>query len=367
MLEEKKNSLQFFGILGFGLSTSYRTIILPMKLIIQIPCFNEADTIAGTLALLPRKMTGFDQVEVLVIDDGSSDGTVEAAQMGGADHVVCLAHHTGLAGAFAAGLDICLRLGADVIVNTDADNQYEAKDISLLLEPIITRQAEMVVGDRGVATLQAFSPLKRKLQTLGSRVVSRASNLNVPDATSGFRAMTREVALRTMVLSEYSYTLETLIQAGNHKVKVASVPIRTNPTQRPSRLMKGIPDYLRNSTITILRAYAMYRPLRVFFAVGALVFMAGFVIGLRYLILRYFLGLGAGNIQSLILAAVLMIIGFQTFIIGLVADLISFNRKILEEILYRMRKKDTEASSIHQSEGQELESMLETHGLDHLK
>jgi glycosyltransferase involved in cell wall biosynthesis len=335
-----------------------------MKLIIQIPCYNEAETIAGTLLLLPRKIDGFDRVEVLVIDDGSKDGTAACAQQAGADHVICLPHHAGLAGAFAAGLDACLQLGADVIVNTDADNQYEAQDIPLLLEPIISGQAEMVVGDRGVANLKSFSPLKRKLQTLGSRVVSRASNISIPDATSGFRAMTREVALRTMVLSEYSYTLETLIQAGNHKIAVTSVPIRTNPPQRPSRLMKGIPHYLRNSSITIMRAYAMYRPLRVFFAVGGVVFMAGVILGIRYLILRYFLGLGAGNIQSLILAAVLMIIGFQTLMIGLIADLISFNRKILEEVLYRVRRNDIVQSLFHQPSDDETEVLEKIQNMD---
>lgn len=308
-----------------------------MKLIIQIPCYNEAETLPSTLRLLPRKFDGFDQVEVLVIDDGSKDGTSEAARMAGADHVLCLPHHFGLAGAFAAGLDASLRLGADVIVNTDADNQYESQDIALLLAPIVRGESELVIGDRGVATLANFSPLKRRLQTIGSRVVSGASQLSIPDATSGFRAMTREVALRTMVLSNYSYTLETLIQAGNRKTSVTSIPIRTNPTPRPSRLMRGITDYLMNSSITIVRAYTMYRPLRVFTTIGALMLLAGMGIGLRFLFLRFVQGLGGGNIQSLILAAVLLIVGFQTVLIGLVADLISFNRKILEEVNYRLR------------------------------
>lgn len=308
-----------------------------MKLIIQIPCYNEAETIAGTLRLLPRKIDGFEQVEILVIDDGSQDGSAELARAAGADYVICLPHHAGLAGTFAAGLSAALQLGADVIVNTDADNQYEAQDIPRLLEPILAGQAELVVGDRGVATLRAFSPLKRRLQTLGSRVVSQAAGLNVPDATSGFRAMTREVALRTMVLSEYSYTLETLIQAGNHKVRVASVPVRTNPPERPSRLMRGIGQYLQNSGITIVRSYAMYRPLRVFFAIGAVLLLGGFLLMARFLVLFIMRGGNTGNVQSLILAAVLIIIGFQTFVIGLVADLIAFNRKILEEILYRVR------------------------------
>lgn len=316
-----------------------------MKLIIQIPCYNEAETIASTLKLLPRRIDGVEQVEVLVIDDGSKDSTVDAARLGGADHVLCLHSHVGLARAYAAGLDACLRLGADVIVNTDADNQYEAADIPLLLEPIIKGQAELVVGDRGVATLPFFSPIKRKLQSFGSRVVSQASGLNIPDATSGFRAMTREVALHTMVLSEYSYTLETLIQAGNRKVTVASVPIHTNPPQRPSRLMRGILDYLQNSSITIIRAYSMYRPLRVFLAIGALLMVAGTALGIRFLLLRFIFQQGAGNVQSLILAAVLLIIGFQTLVIGLVADLIAFNRKILEEILYRLRNMEISADS----------------------
>jgi len=308
-----------------------------MKLIIQIPCYNEADTISGTLHLLPRVIDGFDQVEFLVVDDGSSDGTADAARLAGADHIVCLPRHSGLAAAYAAGLDACLRLGADVIVNTDADNQYEAQDIPLLLKPILQGNAELVVGDRGVATLPNFSPLKRWLQTVGSRVVSQAAHLNIPDATSGFRAVTREVALHTMVLSDYSYTLETLIQAGNRKVKVVSVPIRTNATERPSRLMRGIGDYLRNSSTTILRAYAMYRPLRVFLAIGIVILLAGMALGVRFLYLYFVLGQGMGNIQSLILAAVLLIVGFQTMLIGLIADLIAFNRKILEEILHRVR------------------------------
>lgn len=311
-----------------------------MKLIIQIPCYNEAGTLAHTLQLLPHQMDGFDEVEILVVDDGSQDGTADAARMAGADHIVCLTHHTGLAGAYAAGLEACLRLGADVVVNTDADNQYEAQDIQLLVKPIVQGQAELVVGDRGVATLQSFSPIKRKLQTIGSRVVSRAANLNIPDATSGFRAMTREVALHTMVLSDYSYTLETLIQAGDRKVKVMSIPIRTNPPLRPSRLMRGVGDYLQKSTITIIRSYAMYRPLRVFFAIGLIMLAAGVLLILRFLVLFILRGGNTGNIQSLIIASILFIIGFQTMLIGLVADLIASNRKILEEVLYRLRKED---------------------------
>jgi glycosyltransferase involved in cell wall biosynthesis len=286
-------------------------------------------------------MEGFDEVEILIIDDGSQDGSAEIASQAGADHVVCLPHHVGLAGAFAAGLDACLRLGADVIVNTDADNQYEAQDIPLLLGPIIRGEAELVVGDRGVATLPSFSPIKRKLQTLGSRVVSQAAHFQIPDATSGFRAMTRGVALQTIVLSDYSYTLETLIQAGNRKIKVLCVPIRTNPTQRPSRLMRGIVDYIVNSSITIVRSYAMYRPLRVFTAIGLTIFFLGLIVVCRFLVLFFMRGGNTGNVQSLILAAVFIILGFQTLMIGLVADLIAFNRKILEEMLFKVRKIET--------------------------
>jgi len=309
-----------------------------MKLIIQIPCYNEAGVLASTLALLPRTLQGFDQVELLVIDDGSTDGTAEAARAAGVDHLVRLPFHKGLARAFAAGLDASLRCGADVIVNTDADNQYSAEDIPLLLAPILAGQAHIVIGDRGVADLEYFAPFKRKLQVLGSRVVSSAAGLDIPDATSGFRALTREAALRTMVLSDYSYTLETLIQAGNNRIPVMSVPVRTNPPTRSSRLIRSIPTYLRNSGVTIVRAFTLYRPLRVFTVLGLLLLLLGLGLGARFVVMRYWLGLEVNQIQSLILTAILLLAGFQTLLIGLVADLIAFNRKILEEILYRLKK-----------------------------
>jgi glycosyltransferase involved in cell wall biosynthesis len=308
-----------------------------MKLIIQIPCYNEAETLPETIRELPREVPGVDRVEFLVIDDGSQDGTAQAARDSGAHHVVRLPHHAGLAAAFAAGLDASLSLGADIIVNTDADNQYAASDILKIVAPIINGEAELVIGDRGVATLATFSPIKRRLQRIGSRVVSRAAGLDVPDATSGFRAMTREVAMRTNVLSDYSYTLETLIQAGNQRTRVASVRVQTNPPRRPSRLMRGTWDYLTHSTATIIRSYTMYRPLRVFFTVGALLVLLGAALVIRFLV-YYFQGLGGGHVQSLILAAVLLIVGFQTGLIGLVADLISKNRRLLEEIVFRLRK-----------------------------
>ncbi len=310
-----------------------------MKLIIQIPCYNEADVIGDTIRQLPRQIEGVDEVEVLVIDDGSQDATVQAAQEAGADHVLRLTHK-GLARAFAAGLDACLRLGADVIVNTDADNQYQAADIPALLAPLLAGQAELVVGDRGVAQLEHFAPVKRRLQVWGSGVVSRAAGVDIPDATSGFRALTREAALRTLVLSDYSYTLETLIQAGNSRITVASVPVRTNPPTRPSRLIRSLGSYLRNSTVTILRSYSMYRPLRVFSVIGGLLILGGVAIGARFVIMRYVLGLEVNQLQSLILAAVLSIVGFQTLMIGLVADLIAFNRKMIEEVLYRVRNEE---------------------------
>ncbi len=313
-----------------------------MKLIIQIPCYNEAQILPKTLAQLPKSMAGFDSVEVLVVDDGSTDNTSEAAREAGADHIVHLSRHLGLAQAFTHGLDASLRLGADVIVNTDADNQYRAEDIEKLVQPILTGEAEMVIGDRGVGSLAHFPPHKRALQTIGSRVVSATAGFEIPDATSGFRAVTRKVALETMVLSNYSYTLETLIQAGVRQVRVAFVPIETNPPERPSRLISSIRHYLVNSSVTILRSFAMYRALRIFTAISAVMLLAGTAIGVRFLV-AYFRGTGAGMVQSLILAAVFLIVGFITFLIGLLADLVSFNRKILEEVLYRLREHDSGA------------------------
>ena len=313
-----------------------------MKLIIQIPCYNEEETLPQTLHDLPRVLPGVDQTEWLVIDDGSIDRTPDVARASGVDHLVRLRRNQGLANAFLVGLEEALRLDADIIVNTDADNQYRGQDIERLVAPILAERADIVVGDRGVASVAHFSPIKRGLQRVGSWVVQQAAGTKIPDATSGFRALSREAALRTLILSEYSYTLETLIQAGARQMAVEYVSVQTNPQTRPSRLMRSLPEYLMQSSLTILRTYTLYRALRVFLGVGGLMIGAGMVLGLRFL---YFFVTDrgpAGHIQSLILAAILLIVGFQVCLIGLMADLISFNRKILEEILYRVRRMELE-------------------------
>ena len=319
-----------------------------MKLIIQIPCHNEAENLPLTLHDLPRTLPGIDVIEYLVIDNASTDLTAEVARQAGVQHVIHLPDK-GLAGAFIAGLEACLMQGADIIVNTDADNQYNAEDIQHLVEPILAGRAQLVIGDRGVANQKNFSPLKRLLQRLGSRVIALASGIHTPDATSGFRAISREAALRTLVFSNYSYTLETLIQAGAHVTAVEYVPVRTNPQTRPSRLMHNPYHFITSQIGTILRSYAMYRPLRVFSALSALVVMGGLALGIRYL---YFVshGQGGGHIQSVILAAVLWIVGFQVFLIGILADLIGFNRKIMEDMLYRVRKLEMEERELKDKE-----------------
>lgn len=313
-----------------------------MKLIIQIPAYNEASTLPQTLRDLPRSLPGVDAVEVLVVDDGSTDRTAQVARELGVHHVVRLQQHQGLAAAFTTGLETALQRGADIIVNTDADNQYAGEDIARLVQPILEGKADIVVGDRGVATLEHFSPVKRLLQKWGSWVVGRAAGIPIPDATSGFRAFTREAALRLTVLGEYTYTLETLIQAGARSMTVVYVPIRTNPQTRPSRLIRSITSFVALSAVTIVRFYTMYRPLRVFMTLGGILIAGGVALGLRFLSF-FLLNRGAGHVQSLILAAILTIVGFQVCLIGLVADLIQMNRKMLEEILYRVRKMELQA------------------------
>jgi glycosyltransferase involved in cell wall biosynthesis len=323
-----------------------------VKLIIQIPCYNEETDLPGTWHDLPRSIPGIDEIEVLVIDDGSTDGTVEVARQLGVHHILELRPHGGLARGFQSGLEEALRLGADIIVNTDADNQYRGEDIPRLIQPILERRADIVVGDRGVANLAHFSPLKRVLQRVGSRVVQLAANTRIPDATSGFRAYGRDAALRINVLSTFSYTLETLIQAGAWQMAITYVPITVNPNTRKSRLVKNIPYYLLYSAATIIRAYTMYRPLRVFSTIGLLFAALGGLLGVRFL---YFFIIGlaegapVGHVQSLILAAVLLIVGVQIGLIGLVADLIGFNRKLMEWTLYRVRRLELDRSDNHSS------------------
>ena len=308
-----------------------------MKLIVQVPCWNEEAVLPLTLADIPKQIAGVDEVEILVIDDGSIDRTVEVAQIAGVDHIVCLQEHQGLAAAFAAGLDTSLRLGADVIVNTDADHQYRGSDIERLIQPVLAGQADMVVGDRQTDTIPHFSPLKKLLQRLGSWVVRQASGTRIPDVTSGFRAYSREAALSLNVVSDYTYTLETIIQAGKKGIALAHVPITANEPTRESRLIRSVPDYLGRSASTILRIYTMYKPLRVFSIVGSVVLAASLALAGRYLYFL-FLGEGKGHIQSVVLAGVLLVLGVEVLLIGLVADLVSINRRLGEEVLLRVKK-----------------------------
>jgi glycosyltransferase involved in cell wall biosynthesis len=288
------------------------------------------------LGALPRQVEGFDRVEWLVIDDGSTDGTVDAARAGGVDHVVSFAKNQGLARAFMAGLDACVKLGADVIVNTDADNQYHAGDIPLLTKPVLTRKADLVVGARPISEIRHFPLIKRQLQKLGSWVVRRASRTTVPDAPSGFRAISREAALRLNVFNDYTYTLETIIQAGQKNMAIMSVPVRVNEPARPSRLVRSIPSYVRKSVVTIIRIFVVYKPFRFFAAIGLASFFAGLIVGLRFLY-HYFHDGGAGHVQSLIFASILLGMGIQTMLVAFLADLLAVNRRLMEDVQFRMR------------------------------
>jgi glycosyltransferase involved in cell wall biosynthesis len=308
------------------------------KLIIQIPCLNEAATLPATLADLPRSVPGIDVVEVLVIDDGSQDGTADVARACRVDHVVRLRRNKGLAAAFAAGIDASIKAGADFIVNTDADNQYAGHEIPKLLAPLLAGEADICIGDRNIGELEHMSWQKRQLQRLGSWVVRQVSNTTVPDTTSGFRAYTREAAMRMTVVSEFSYTLETIIQAGKRRMAIAHVPVETNARTRESRLFDSVFSYIKKSSATIVRIYAMYEPLKVFTYIGLVFFGSGLALVMRFLY-YYFTDItfGARYVQSLIIAAVLMIIGSLIMVIGLLADVISANRKLLEDLLYRVR------------------------------
>ena len=314
-----------------------------MKLIIQIPCYNEEATLGLTLSQLPRQLPGIDKIEWLVIDDGSRDRTVEVAQANGVDRIVSLRNNQGLAKAFMAGIEACLSAGADIIVNTDADNQYCAADISKLIAPILEGRAEIVIGARQINEIKDFSPLKKFLQRLGSFVVRMASNTRIPDAPSGFRAISREAALRLNVFNKYTYTLETIIQAGQRGLIVTSVPIRTNGYLRPSRLVKSIWVYVQHSILTIVRIFMTYRPLQFFMLLGTIPFSVGFLLCCRWLFL--FWGIFGDNpskprVPSLILAAILILIGVQLWIFGLVADMMSVNRQLLEDIQLRLRRQE---------------------------
>ncbi len=308
-----------------------------MKLIIQIPCLNEEASLPTTLAALPRSLPGIDSIEWLIVDDGSTDRTVEVARAHGVEHVVRFGTNQGLARAFMAGLEGAIRAGADIIVNTDADNQYDAADIPKLIEPILAGRAEMVIGARPIDEITHFSPFKKLLQKIGSWVVRKASGTSIPDSPSGFRAFSRNAALQLNVFSRYTYTLETIIQAGQKGIPITWVPIRTNADLRPSRLVKGIADYVRRSVFTILRIFLLYRPLRSFFWVGTVFITPGFFLLVRWLVF-YLQGSTRVRAPSLILAAILVLIGFQTWILGFVADLLAANRRLLEENQLRLRR-----------------------------
>lgn len=308
-----------------------------MKLIIQIPCYNEAETLEIALNDLPKQIEGIDKIEYLIINDGSKDNTVEVAKRWGVNYVVNFKKNKGLAKGFMAGLDACLKNGADIIVNTDADNQYNAEDIEKLVRPIIEGKADIVIGERPIDETEHFSPLKKKLQHLGSWVVRKASKSDIPDAPSGFRAYSREAAMQMNVVNEYTYTLETIVQAGRTKIAMDSVPIRTNAELRPSRLFSSMFGYVKKSMLTIIRAYMMYKPLMFFSLIGGISFAVGAVIGVRFLVF-FATGDGTGHIQSLILASTLMLLGFQTIVIGMLGDVIAANRKILEDVQYHVRK-----------------------------
>ena len=314
-----------------------------MKLIIQIPCYNEEKTLPITFRTLPRKIDGVDKIEVLIIDDGSTDNTATVAKKLGVDHIVQHIKNKGLAETFMTGINACLVYGADIIVNTDADNQYNSEDIEKLIQPIISGEADLVIGERPIENISHFSYIKKKLQRLGSWVVRHFSGTNIPDVTSGFRALSREAALKLNVISGFTYTLETIIQAGKKNLAVTYVPIRTNEKTRDSRLFRNIFHYIKKSIVTIFRIYTMYEPLKVFFALGSSFIGIALLISFRFLYF-YFSGNGQGHVQSLIFAAILFIIGFQVIVMGWLADLISMNRRLIEDQLYKIKKLEISAN-----------------------
>jgi len=319
----------------------------PIKVIIQIPCLNEENSLPIALAELPRELPGVETVEWLVIDDGSTDNTVEVARQHGVDHIVSHPKNLGLATAFMTGIQMALQKGADIIVNTDADNQYKSKFISDLIQPILENRAEFVIGARPISTIQGFSRIKKMLQKLGSWTVRLASGTDIPDAPSGFRAISKHAAKKLNVFSRYTYTLETIIQAGKKGIAITWVPVETNESIRPSRLLSSIPSYVIKSITTIIRIFIVYRPFRFFATIGALLLLAGTILLFRFLYF-YFFASGAGHIQSLIVSSILIGIGFHTILIAFIADLISVNRRLLEKInvsLYEKKQLKEEAST----------------------
>lgn len=310
-----------------------------MKLIIQIPCLNEEHTLPQTLADLPKEIEGVDSIEILVIDDGSTDKTVEVARNHGVHHILRFTNNKGLAKAFIAGINESIKLDGDIIVNTDADNQYYGGDIPKLIEPILKKEADIVVGDRQVETIRHFSPIKIFLQKFGSWVVRQLSSTEIPDATSGFRAYSRDAALQLNVVSDFTYTIETIISAGKKNLAITHVPVKTNKKLRESRLFPSIRVYLKRSLVTMLKVYSMYRPLKIFTIAGGISFLLGFAIGCRYLFF-FLMGQTEGHVQSLILSAILLIVGFQIIMMGIAAELISVNRQLLEDIQLRIKKKE---------------------------
>lgn len=310
-----------------------------MKLIIQIPCLNEAETLEIALNDLPKHIDGIDEIEYLIINDGSVDNTVEVARNWGVNYIVSFTKNKGLAKGFMAGIDACLRNGADIIVNTDADNQYCGEDIEKIVRPILEKKADVVIGERPIDATEHFSPLKKKLQHFGSYVVRVASKTDIPDAPSGFRAFSRDAAMHLNVMNNYTYTLETIVQAGRTSMAITSVPIRTNGELRKSRLFHSMFGYVKRSMLTIVRAFMMYRPLTFFSILGLIPFILGLTLAVRFLVF-FFMGAGNGHIQSLVFSSTLMLLGFMTFVLGLQADLIANNRKLLEDIQYRVRRLD---------------------------
>jgi glycosyltransferase involved in cell wall biosynthesis len=324
------------------------------KLIVQIPCLNEAENLPQTLAAIPRRIAGIDQIEILVVDDGSTDNTAQIAQMWGVDHVVRHRRNRGLAAAFRSGIDAALRAGADIIVNTDADGQYAGEDIPTIVAPILSGQADIVIGDRGVADNVNFSPVKRQLQQLGSSIVQRLSNTRISDAVSGFRAISREAAQRINITTEFSYTTDMLIQAGRKRLAIMSVPVRTNAAVRPSRLFSSIPRFIANTGITMARAYTTYNPLRAFVGAGLAIALIGAVPILRFLIF-YFSGEGEGHVQSLVLGGASLVLGAIVAVLGILADLIAANRKLLETGLVHLRRIEDRMADLERQYGRDEE------------